>query len=176
MIPYLSLIFLNVSTYSKLKTIQKEELTGCLPSRALHQRKKELQLSQISLIIVAVFICCHSFKWIPNIYELRQSGKPEQDYDWPALIREYSESSHPLNLPLEMMSNLSNFLITLSCSLNVLIYLIKHRTIVLSLVYPPDNQPLPVYAVTRRRSSWLLQRMTSRLRMFPNSPQLEDYL
>ena len=104
-IPYLSLIYLNVSTYSKLKTIQvgltiptssrllsldlqKEEQAGCLPSRARQQRKKELQLSQISLIIVAVFICCHSFKWIPNIYELRHSGQPEQDYDWPDLIRE----------------------------------------------------------------------------------------
>ena len=55
---------------------------------AIHQRAKEIKLSQIGLIIVAVFISCHSFKWIPNIYELRQSGQSEKDYDWPDFIRE----------------------------------------------------------------------------------------
>ena len=55
---------------------------------AIHQRAKEIKLSQIGLIIVAVFISCHSFKWIPNIYELRQSGKSEEEFEWPPWIRE----------------------------------------------------------------------------------------
>ena len=81
------------------------------------------------------------------------------------------------------MNNLSHFLTTLNCSLNVLIYLLKHRKLVLSLVFPnADFQQLPVYAVTRRRrSSWLLYRMSSssninnRLRLFTRN-NLEVYL
>ena len=72
-----------------------------------------------------------------------------------------------------MVSNLSSFLTTLNCSLNVLIYLLKHRKLVLSLVFPKTEfQQLPSYAVTRRRSSWLLHRMSSsanlnnRIRLF----------
>ena len=79
-----------------------------------------------------------------------------------------------------MVSNLSSFLTTLNCSLNVLIYLLKHRKLVLSLVFPKTEfRQLPVYAVTRRRSSWLLHRMSSsarlnnRLRMFTRNANLE---
>ena len=83
---------------------------------------------------------------------------------------------------LEIVSNLSSFLTTLNCSLNVLIYLMKHRKLVLSLVFPhTDFQQLPVYAVTRRRrrSSWLLYRMSSssninnRIRLFTRNTNLE---
>ena len=48
---------------------------------------KELKQSQIGLVIVAVFIFCHSLKWIPNIYELIQTGKEESDRVWPVWIR-----------------------------------------------------------------------------------------
>ena len=54
---------------------------------AVHQRAKEIKLSQIGLYIVAVFISCHSFKWIPNIYELQQSGLGMEEFDWPTWIR-----------------------------------------------------------------------------------------
>ena len=78
------------------------------------------------------------------------------------------------------MSNLSSFLTTLNCSLNVLIYLLKHRRLVFSLVFPrTEFQQLPVYAVTRRRSSWLLHRMSSstninnRIRFITRNTNLE---
>lgn len=29
-----------------------------------------MKLAKISFIIVIVFIICHSFRWVPNIYEL----------------------------------------------------------------------------------------------------------
>jgi hypothetical protein len=29
---------------------------------------------QVSLVIVIVFILCHSIRWIPNIWELKQAG------------------------------------------------------------------------------------------------------
>jgi hypothetical protein len=28
----------------------------------------------VSLVIVIVFILCHSLRWIPNIWELKQAG------------------------------------------------------------------------------------------------------
>ena len=39
-------------------------------------------------IDISVFILCHSLKWIPNIFELHQSGKEEKDFEWPPWIRE----------------------------------------------------------------------------------------
>ena len=73
-----------------LLKFQQEELSERVVVQSLiHQRNKELKLSQIGLIIVAVFICCHSFKWVPNVYELKQSGKSAKEFDWPVWIREY---------------------------------------------------------------------------------------
>ena len=45
--------------------------------RIIHQ--KEVRLAHVSLVIVLVFISCHSVKWIPNIYELRMA---EMDKVW----------------------------------------------------------------------------------------------
>ncbi len=33
-------------------------------------RKKDVGMAKVSLVIVFIFIICHSVKWIPNIYEL----------------------------------------------------------------------------------------------------------
>lgn len=81
-LPYLLLIFFNLSTYLRLKTIQvrysqnskfrkltsykiitttiqKEEISEHATASMVHQRSKEIKLSQIGLMIVLVFICCH---------------------------------------------------------------------------------------------------------------------
>ena len=35
----------------------------------------------------SVFIICHSVKWLPNIWELKQVGKTEyEEMDWPQWI------------------------------------------------------------------------------------------
>ena len=36
--------------------------------------------------IFAVFIFCHSVKWIPNIWELRQSQDDREYLEWPRWI------------------------------------------------------------------------------------------
>ena len=42
----------------------------------------------MAIITVMMLMMIHSFKWIPNIYELRQSGKSEEEFEWPPWIRE----------------------------------------------------------------------------------------
>ena len=44
-------------------------------------------LIKISFFFLPVFILCHSVKWVPNIYELLQSGKEATEFDWPVWIR-----------------------------------------------------------------------------------------
>ena len=44
-------------------------------STAHGSHKKEIVLAQVSLVMVLMFILCHSIKWIPNIYELLQVCK-----------------------------------------------------------------------------------------------------
>jgi len=34
------------------------------------RRQAQVHMAKISIIIVAIFIVCHSIKWIPNIYEM----------------------------------------------------------------------------------------------------------
>jgi hypothetical protein len=44
----------------------------CLPAK---QSENEcIAPVQVSLVIVIVFILCHSIRWIPNIWELKQAG------------------------------------------------------------------------------------------------------
>ena len=104
---YIKLTEMKVRTRSPLShdnlQAQEEDNSG-LPASLLAQREKEIKLSRVSLIIVAgdfssssywevmtvilaVFIACHSIKWIPNLYELHQSGIPGQELEWPDWIR-----------------------------------------------------------------------------------------
>ena len=43
-------------------TIQKEEISEHATASMVHQRSKEIKLSQIGLMIVLVFICCHRWR------------------------------------------------------------------------------------------------------------------
>merc|ERR1711879_951241 len=45
----------------------------------------EITLAKISCLIVAVFVVCHSIRWIPNIYELHQ-GAVGKDIHWPVWV------------------------------------------------------------------------------------------
>jgi hypothetical protein len=51
---------------SLISGMAKEDKTG------QKLRKKDVGMAKVSLVIVFIFIICHSVKWIPNIYELSQ--------------------------------------------------------------------------------------------------------
>lgn len=144
-LPFISLLVFNLSTYLRLRAMQKEESCG-LTAAAGQQREKEIKLSQIGLIIVAVFISCHSVKWVPNIYELHQSGTEEAQFIWPVWI--------------QCTSNVSSLLTTLNGSINVFIYFFKHHEFVIGLISPSSQHSDSIVSVSnstrRRRSSWML--------------------
>jgi len=102
--PLVLLIALNIAIYRQIRRLGSLRRDG-----SLHQR--EVRLAQVSCGIVAVFILCHSVKWIPNIYELVQveDGK---GVAWPPWIEYVTCSSHLLT--------------TLNSSVNFYIYLFKH--------------------------------------------------
>jgi len=102
-IPLICLVILNTKVY-----FQMREMTVSVDDERrnfIHQR--EIRLSQVSLLIVVVFIVCHSIRWIPNIFELYSSGD-----DWPAWLTYFSALSH-----LGM---------TFNASVNFYIYEMKH--------------------------------------------------
>ena len=106
-------------------------------------REKEIKLAHVSLVIVfgkffnylkktwviemylTVFIICHSLKFIPNMYEIRQ-GVQTSDVNllWPKWI--------------EYAASLSHLLITLNASSDVFIYFIKHRSELCSHTSEPN--------------------------------------
>ena len=94
----------------------------------IHQ--KDVRLAYVSLVIVVVFISCHSVKWVPNMWELRQAemdkvGQGHQlllcnhivllqlDTEFPAFINRVAEVSHLLTV--------------FNSSANLYIYLMKQH-------------------------------------------------
>ena len=76
---------------------------------AIKTRNYEISLAKISLLIMSVFITCHSVRWIPNIYELIQHMKDDsEEFEWPEWV--------------DSMTHASHFLTTLSASINFYIY------------------------------------------------------
>jgi len=68
-IPLTTLVILNTLVYRRLKA-----LSQCVeaPLRSTSVQWREVMLAKVSCLIVAVFIVCHSIRWIPNIFELQQ--------------------------------------------------------------------------------------------------------
>ena len=79
------LVFLNLTIYGLKKTMKNGDI--------FHQLSLNSALSytwcnftpvclcvQVSLAIVVIFILCHSLRWIPNIWELKQAGAKKVTY------------------------------------------------------------------------------------------------
>ena len=76
---------------------------------AIKRRNNEISLAKISLLIMSAFIMCHSVRWVPNIYELIQHMKPDdEEFEWPEWV--------------DSMTHVSHFLTTLNASINFYIY------------------------------------------------------
>jgi len=105
LIPLLLLVFLNTASYRQIRRLQK---TNAFDGSMSQVQMKDIRLAQVSLIIVAVFIICHSARWIPNIYEAFQSN---QQAKWPRWVLFTSHCSH--------------LLIVLNSSVNFYIYTFK---------------------------------------------------
>jgi len=106
-IPLVLLILLNIAIYKQIRGFQVVPVPG---RSTLHQR--EVRLAQVSCGIVAVFVLCHSIKWIPNIYELIQVENDEEEVPWPVWV--------------EYVTCISHALTTFNSSVNFYIYMFKH--------------------------------------------------
>lgn len=119
------LILLNGWVVAELRRQNSRLATAWLSN----YRAKELKLSQVakrntpgtdlllqvSLVITVIFVLCHSVKWVPNVWELRQVGSEasRQGGEWPEW--------------LQVTTHFSHLLTTLNGSTSVYIYLVKHR-------------------------------------------------
>ena len=85
-IPLVALTILNTLIYRRVNitNISSSIITVILKLSTLHSSAdsisasihlKDVRLAHVSLVIVFVFICCHSIKWIPNMWELRQAER-----------------------------------------------------------------------------------------------------
>ena len=81
-IPFIVLITLNILILKQLKiysgatTKKNKEGNSELTQPRIHQhglderRQAQVHMAKVSIIIVAIFVVCHSIKWVPNIYEM----------------------------------------------------------------------------------------------------------
>jgi len=96
-IPFSVLLPMNSAIYRKLVTLPRPSIRRSEEGRL---RRREMRLARISVLIVIMFIICHSLKIVPSLLEIL--GYP------PELI--------PGVLPV------SHLLLTINCSVNFLIY------------------------------------------------------
>ena len=77
-------------------------------------KASEIILAKVSLLVVAVFVLCHSIRWIPNIYELAQRLYcSDNNIAWPTWV--------------DYLTNISHFLVILNGSVNFYIYYLTHK-------------------------------------------------
>ena len=80
-VPFVLLITLNVLILNQLRVYgnsvkKKKNGNSQLLQPRIHQhgaderRQAQVHMAKVSIIIVAIFIVCHSIKWVPNIYEM----------------------------------------------------------------------------------------------------------
>ena len=69
-------VLLSSRFYKSLILIQHSSIKSLGPtaSTLLWSQPREVRHTQVSLVIVAVFIMCHSVRWIPNVWEMKQAG------------------------------------------------------------------------------------------------------
>lgn len=133
--PFALLLVLNTLMYRRLKLlmIAKTKIPRSSLCRSVNQslisprelecdrsivnktrlRPSEIMLSKVSLFIVFVFIICHSVKWIPNIYELVERIRSDDNkIEWPVWV--------------ESITYVAHFLTVLNSSVNFYIYCTTH--------------------------------------------------
>ena len=79
-------------------------------------------LAKVSIVIVFVFIVCHSIKWIPNIYELIQRMETKME----EVKQQEDENDVKWPLWIESVTQISHFLTVLNSSVNFYIYFGTH--------------------------------------------------
>eukprot|EP00090_Calanus_glacialis_P041104 TRINITY_DN7219_c0_g1_i6.p1 TRINITY_DN7219_c0_g1~~TRINITY_DN7219_c0_g1_i6.p1 ORF type:complete len:353 (-),score=61.97 TRINITY_DN7219_c0_g1_i6:158-1171(-) len=79
LIPLVSLAILNTLVYLRLR-----EFSLCVEASRRNEsvQSREVMLAKVSCLIVAVFIVCHSIRWIPNIFEMQQGVSSKEDLVW----------------------------------------------------------------------------------------------
>jgi len=124
-IPFIILLALNIAIYKRLVSLPQN--ISIRRTAEGNLRRRELRLARISLLIVIIFIICHSLKIFPSLFEIL--GYP------PELI--------PGILPL------SHLLLTINCSVNFLVYYLASGRALSKLLptysaksWPSDNPTL----------------------------------
>ena len=87
---------------------QANDPNGCSNSSQIENRNNEMFLAKVSILIVTIFIACHSIRWVPNIYEMIQHTQNNGEFQWPSWV--------------ESITHVSHFLTTFNSSINFYIY------------------------------------------------------
>ena len=131
LIPFSIIISLNSLLYRRLKQIWKEnpgdrKLSSVHPggrkySTRRRLRLNELELAKVSLIVIVIFVICNSIRWIPNIYELLQRLKldEQKSIEWPEWVSSMIQVNH--------------FLVVFNSSVNFYVYYFTHYGMSLKL-------------------------------------------
>ena len=110
------LVFLNTAIYNEMKK-HKHDLIGVHNDEMMW--KTQLQIANINIVIVIMFILCHLFRQIPQIHDL-----------YARLVRKYVENYFK-DMPNEdlmyTLTEVSQVIVVLNSSVNFYVYMFKRR-------------------------------------------------
>ena len=129
-VPLFVLFIANFSILLELVKLGSTPIDGSIEETShnipVHQhstpqrtRKKQVDRAKVTLLICGIFIFCHLFKWVLNIYELhirrKNYGSSEEE------IEEIINESNWFGTVI----NISNTLVVLNSSINFYVYVLK---------------------------------------------------
>ena len=115
-IPIAFLIVLNILIFNEMKRY-KCYMNGDLNEEI--NRQVQLQMAEINLIIVAVFIICHVFRQIPTIHQLSYHNKQNA-------IKTLDKDICPYKDTIYSIVEVSQVLVVLNSSISFYVYLFKY--------------------------------------------------
>lgn len=115
-IPMVLLVFLNVSIVQEMKKLSKYFPPFPPDKNEERMRDKQLQMANINVTIVIIFIICHSLCQIPSIHELCQRSTTGEN------VTKWSHKDLMYTL-----TEISQVLVVFNSSVNFYVYMLKIR-------------------------------------------------
>ena len=127
-IPLISLIFLNVRTYTKVLLFLRRRPSNMVieASTAAKERSKDIQQAYQLFVIVFMFVLCHSLRVSLNIEEFNNLSDQEKDINE---TKDKMDCEPPKNYWSEaILPPISHFLLQFNSSLNFFVYSFLNKT------------------------------------------------
>ena len=128
-IPMVLLMGLNIMT---MKNMRRYKSSRIISRKSKKEREIQCKMAHFNMVIVTVFIICHSFVQIPSVYELINRLRGHEN------VTEWKFKN-----PIQTITEISQIMVVFNSSVNFYVYLIK-----LKLKHKKNKKQLPIHIIS----------------------------